>query len=150
MEINWGVVLTALVTVIGAVCGSAGIWAYIDHRQQRKADKEMQDNEILKEIKSMREEITELRNVVDENEAKACRIRILKFADEVYMEMNHSKDSFDQCLSDVTYYEKFCSDHPDFKNNQTGETIEYIKEVYRERMQKKDFARYGAYRNEVS
>lgn len=146
MVINWGSVLTALITVLGAVCGSVGLWNYLDHRQQRKADKEMQDNEILKEIKNLRDEITELRNTVDENEAKASRIRILKFADEVYMEMNHSKDSFDQCLSDATFYEKFCKDHPDFKNNQTGETIEYIKEVYHERMQKKDFARYGAYR----
>lgn len=149
MGINWGGVLTALITVLGAVCGSVGLWNYLDHRQQRKADKEMQDNEILKEIQSLHKEITELRNTVDENEAKAARVRILKFADEVYMEMNHSKDSFDQCLSDATFYEKFCRDNPGFKNNQTGETIEYIKEVYHERMKKKDFARYGAYRNGV-
>lgn len=147
MGINWGGVLTALITVLGAVCGSVGLWTYLDHRQQRKADKEMQENEILKEIKSIHEEITELRNTVDENEAKASRVRILKFADEIFMEMNHSKDSFDQCLSDVDFYMDYCSKNPGFRNHQTAETVEYIKEVYHERMQKKDFARYGAYRN---
>lgn len=145
--INWTGVLTALITVLGAVCGSVGLWTYLDHRQQRKADKEMQDNEVLKELKAIRTEIAELRETVDENEAKASRIRILKFADEIFMEANHSKDSFDQCLSDVTFYEQYTKEHPDFHNNQTAETVKYIKEVYHERMKNMDFARYGEYRN---
>lgn len=147
MGINWGGILTALIAVLGAVCGSVGLWTYLDHRQQRKAEKEMQDNEVLKELKAIRTEIAELRETVEENEAKAARVRILKFADEIFMEMNHSKDSFDQCMSDITFYETYCGEHPKFKNHQTQETVEYIKEVYHERMKKKDFARYGAMRN---
>ena len=146
-QINWTAVLTTFITIVGAILGSAGLWTFLDHRQQRKADKEMQDSDLLKEVKAMRSEIAELREVVDENEAKASRIRILKFADEIFMEMNHSKDSFDQCMSDITFYENYCENHPKFKNHQTNETVKYIKEVYHERMKKKDFARYGALRN---
>lgn len=146
-QINWTVVLTPVLTILGAILGSAGLWTFVDHRQQRKADKEIHDSEMMKEIKAMRSELNDVKETIDENEAKASRIRILKFADEIFMEMNHSKDSFDQCMSDITFYEKYCTDHPKFKNHQTAETVEYIKEVYHERMKKKDFARYGAMRN---
>lgn len=146
-QINWTVVLTPVLTILGAILGSAGLWTFVDHRQQRKADKEIHDSEMMKEIKAMRSELNDVKETIDENEAKASRIRILKFADEIFMEMNHSKDSFDQCMSDITFYEKYCADHPKFKNHQTAETVEYIKEVYHERMKKKDFARYGAFRN---
>lgn len=142
-HIDWTAVLVACI----AFLGSAGIWSFIDHRQQRRADREMQDSELMKEIKAMRSELNEVKETIDENEAKASRIRILKFADEIFMEMNHSKDAFDQCLSDVTFYEKYTKEHPRFQNHQTAETVEYIKEIYHERMQKKDFARYGAMRN---
>ena len=156
-QINWTLVIQTGITLICALLGSAGIWTFLDHRQQRKADKEMHDDEVLKEVREMRtenakfredlmKELESIKETVDENEAKASRIRILKFADEVFMEMNHSKDSFDQCMSDITFYEKYCSDHPKFKNHQTAETAKYIDEVYRERMKKKDFARYGMYR----
>lgn len=143
MHIDWTAIFVALI----AFLGSAGIWTYIDHKQQRRAEREMQSNEILKEVKTIRTEIAELSETVNENEAKASRIRILKFADEIFMAQNHSKDSFDQCMADITYYEDYCSKHPSFKNHQTEETCEYILEIYHERMQKKDFARYGSYRN---
>lgn len=143
IHVDWTAVIVAGI----AFLGSTGIWTLVDHRQQRRAEKEMQDNEVMKELKAIRQEIGTLKATVDENEAKASRIRILKFADEIFMDMNHSKDSFDQCMSDVTFYEKYCDENPTFKNHQTEETVGYIKEVYHERMKKKDFARYGAFRN---
>ena len=153
-HVNWTVVLQTAITILGFIFGSVGLWNYLDHRQQRKTDKEMQDSELLKEVKGIRteiadfrkdtqDEISKLKETIDENEAKASRIRILKFADEIFMNARHSKDSFDQCMGDITFYEKYCTDHPKFKNHQTAETVSYLKEVYHERMQKKDFAKYG-------
>ena len=140
MHIDW----TAIIVAGIAFFGSARIWTFFDHKQQRRADKEMQDNELMKEIKAVRQDIAALSERVDENEAIASRIRLLKFADELFMDANHSKDSFDQCLSDITNYRNYCNSHPSFKNDQTEETCEYILEIYHERMKKKDFARYGA------
>lgn len=51
----------------------------------------------------------------------------------------HSKDSFDQALSDIDYYEKYCSANPLFPNNKTVATIEHIKNSYAERLEKHDF-----------
>ena len=148
-QINWTAVLTTFITILGAILGSAGLWTFLDHGQQRKADKAMQDDEILKELKAIREDIESLGKRIDENEAVAARIRILKFADEIFMDMNHSKDSFDQCLSDITNYRSYTKSNPEFRNDQTEETCDYILEVYHERLQKKDFARYGSQRNGV-
>lgn len=139
IHVDWTAIFVACI----AFLGSTGMWTLVDHRQQRRAEREMQDNELMKELKTIRQEITELKETVNENEAKASRIRILKFADEIFMDMNHSKDSFDQCMSDITFYETYCDAHKDFKNHQTAETVQYIAEVYHDRMKKKDFARYG-------
>lgn len=137
-QIDWNAVIIAAI----ALLGSAGIWNFLDHRQQRRSEKEMQDSELLKEVKSIHREIDEIRDTMAENEAKLRRVRILRFADEVFMNVRHTKDSFDQILSDITDYETFCEAHPDFKNNQTEETVKYIKKVYEKRMYKKDFAQY--------
>lgn len=67
------------------------------------------------------------------------RVRILKFNDELQQGLNHSKESFDQVLQDITDYETYCATHPDFKNNQTVETVAYIKKCYAERLEKHDF-----------
>lgn len=146
MHVDLTTVLVALITL----CGSAGLWTLIDHGQQRKADRKMQDNEILKEIKAIRQDIASLSERVDENEAIASRIRILKFADEIFMDANHSKDSFDQCLADVTNYRAYCKGHPSFQNDMTDETCEYILEIYHERLKKKDFARYEARKEDIN
>lgn len=137
-HIDWNAVIIAAI----AFLGSAGIWNYIDHRQQRQAEIELQNSEVLKELKCIREEIAEIKGGMAENEAKLRRVRILRFADEIFMNVRHTKDSFDQVLSDITDYESYCDLHPDFKNNQTGETVKYIKRVYLKRMEKKDFAQY--------
>lgn len=135
---NWSTIIVALVTFLG----SAGLWTYIDHRQQRKADKESRDDEILSEIRSIRKEIEEIRTTIAENEAKTRRIRILRFADEVFTGREHTKDAFDQTMSDITDYELYCDEHPTFKNHQTEETIKFLNRIYNQRMEKKDFLSY--------
>ncbi len=135
---NWTTVLVAVLTFLG----SAGLWTYIDHRQQRRADKESRNDEILKEIKEIKAEIESIKSTIAENEAKTRRIRILRFADEVFTGRRHTKDSFDQTMGDITDYEFYCKEHPEFKNNQTAATIEYLNRVYNERLEKKDFLNY--------
>lgn len=135
---NWTTVLVAIITLLG----SAGLWTFIDHRQQRLADKESRNDEILKELKDIRSDIAGIKAQIAENEAKTRRIRILRFADEVFTGREHTKDAFDQTMSDITDYEMYCNEHPEFKNNQTVETIKFLNGVYTQRMEKKDFLSY--------
>ena len=71
-----------------------------------------------------------LGRMIAENEATTCRYRILRFNDEILHEQKHTKEHFDQILDDVTRYEQFCSDHPEYENNKAVLAIENIKKVY--------------------
>lgn len=68
-----------------------------------------------------------------------CRVRILTFADEIRRGVRHSKETFDQVLSDIDTYERYCTDHPDFMNNKTVAAKAKILDVYSECMDNNDF-----------
>lgn len=77
--------------------------------------------------------------ISDQRAAIECRVRILSFGDEVLHGKRHSKDSFDQVLTDITTYELYCDAHKDFHNNITVLTSQRIKALYEERLSKNDF-----------
>lgn len=77
--------------------------------------------------------------ISDQHAAIECRVRILSFGDEVLHGKKHSKDSFDQVLTDITTYELYCDAHKDFHNNITALTSQRIKALYEERLSKNDF-----------
>lgn len=118
---------TIIVALIGG--GVVGFVQFLISRHDEKHDK-------LDEIMKI---IEELAAKNDERYAISVRVRILRFADEMMEGRKHSKDSFDQVMGDITEYEKYCVDHPDFKNNQTVLTSEHIKRSYAERLEKGDF-----------
>lgn len=76
----------------------------------------------------------------DQYNAVSCRVRILRFEDELQAEQRHSKDSWDQAMSDIDAYEKYCDANPNFKNNQTTATVSHIKHGYNERLEKRDWS----------
>ena len=96
--------------------------------------------ELSKKIDALEKKIDSLEAKEDRRDAVNKRVRILRFEDELQTGMRHSKDSFDQVLSsDITDYESYCRSHPEFKNNQTCATVEHIKKVYAERLERRDF-----------
>lgn len=62
--------------------------------------------------------------------AKDARTRVLRFGDELLHDVLHTKEHFDDVLRDITFYEKYCDDHPEFENDQMHITAEHIKETY--------------------
>jgi len=105
-----------------------------------------QHEEILEEIAKIDRKIDLIDAKVEEVDTKgdvrntiSARIRILTFMDELIEGRRHSKDRFDQVMTDIDEYEKYCDVHKDFKNNQTASTIRHIKETYQERLAKHDF-----------
>lgn len=85
------------------------------------------------------EKIDTVKAKADENNTVNCRVRILRFEDELQAKQKHSKDSWDQVMSDIDVYENYCDTHPNFKNNQTVATITHIKHGYNERLEKRDW-----------
>ena len=89
--------------------------------------------------KKILEAIQKINNKIDQRIAIECRIRILKFMDEIIEGWEHSKDSYNQIMRDITNYLQYCDEHPQFLNHQTDATIERIKKDYEQRLATNDF-----------
>lgn len=118
------VILGYIVTVVVAVLGSSWVGDWLKARREKKSGM-VTTNQILDAVKSLRADF-------DEEKAVQARVRIVKFNDEILTGQRHSKESFDQVLSDIDTYDKFCATHPNFVNSKTKLSSENIKNTYRE------------------
>ena len=144
-------------TIVVAAFGSSGLFAFLQYmigRKDKKDDKfkEIQDSiEKLKEAiedlkedlkqarKEFKSQVEDLNEKIDMNQAIQARIRILKANDELRQDVKHSYEYFRQLNYDITEYEKYCSDHPKFKNNEATNSIEYINRIYQDCMDANNF-----------
>jgi hypothetical protein len=77
---------------------------------------------------------------LEEQKAITSRTRILRFDDELYNNMLHTKEYFEQILEDIKTYENFCVEHPKFENNRAVEAIKHIRGIYDECWKEHKFA----------
>lgn len=76
---------------------------------------------------------------IDRNQAETYRTRILRFNGEIKRGVHHDEEEFNDCLSAIDGYEKFCNDHTDYPNNKAILAIENIKEVYKSTYRNNNF-----------
>ena len=127
-----------------------GAFDYVMDRRRRKDkledDKTSKDAEILaaigdikKELASIKDDIQTVREEGEEGRIVECRIRILRFSDEILHGKIHSKDHFDQIMIDIGKYEKYCENHKSFENGITKSSVTLVKDTYADRLKKNDF-----------
>ena len=130
--------------------GGGGIFVFVQFLITRYDKRHDKMDEVTKSIQSLSDDMQERFDTLDrkidtvdakgdERFAISSRVRILRYEDELQEGRKHSKDSWDQVMSDIDYYESYCETHPDFRNNQTVATVEHIQHGYRERLEKRDF-----------
>lgn len=95
--------------------------------------------EVIAKVDKLESDLKSLKDDTAEQTAKGCRVRILRFGDEILHDVRHSKEHFDQILLDITEYEKYCKDHPEFKNNMTEITTSRIKSTYEQCLEDHSF-----------
>ena len=88
------------------------------------------NGEVIEKVNRLETQLQEVKKCQDESEAKSARVRILRFGDELYQGKMHSKEHFDNILDDITEYDTYCREHPDFKNERTKMTETIILEQY--------------------
>ena len=126
-------------TIVTTLVASGAMWGFVQFLIERKDKKNDKFKEVLNKIDELSKKVDKIAADEAEWEAITCRVRILQFMDELLGNQKHTKDSYDQVNSDITSYEKYCGEHPEFKNNQTATTIEYINKDYLKRLEKHDF-----------
>ena len=132
--------------ILGAVITfilGGGFLSFLQFLIERRDKRKEEIKELKKQFSDMEKRITEkidsIESKADERNAVNARVRILRFADETMDGRRHSKDSFDQVMHDIDDYESYCLAFPSFKNNQTAQTVEYLKRTYADRLEKHDF-----------
>lgn len=97
------------------------------------------NSELINEIQLMQETMSEHIRMDDERYAKQCRMRILRFNDEILQDGRHSKEHYDEILDDVTEYERYCATHPEYKNSKACMAIANVEARYQKHLAEKSF-----------
>lgn len=93
------------------------------------------NKEVMDKVDELEKKVCRL----EENSIVNCRVRILRFSDEIRRGEKHSLESFNQALSDIDRYDMYCSEHPGFINNKGIAAKERIVTVYTECLEKNSF-----------
>lgn len=97
---------------------------------ERHDGKDEKQKEIIDAIHSVGDKVDNVDGELQEHKAVLARTHILRFNDELYNNIDHSKEYFDQTLEDIDTYEKYCIEHPEFKNHRTVFAEDHIKAIY--------------------
>lgn len=89
------------------------------------------NGELMEKVDKLEQDIKQIDHDAGERNAKAARARVLRFGDELIHDVRHSKEHFDDILQDITEYEKYCDEHPEFENDRMQLTAQKIKDTYK-------------------
>lgn len=95
--------------------------------------------DVLRELKSVKDDLSDHIRMDDERNADEHRARILRFNNELLRDIPHTKEEFIDVLADIDFYEHYCDEHKDYKNNRAIHAIDNICRVYDDRLREHDF-----------
>lgn len=103
--------------------------------------------ETLDRVANLEREVTQVRKIQDEMEEKeklkeaiSARRRILRFSDEMYANVYHSREHFETIMNDdIKYYRDYCDENKEFRNDQATTAINRIISQYDECMKRHSF-----------
>lgn len=90
-------------------------------------------------VEDVRKSLDKHVSLDDERYAKQCRMRILRFNDELLQNRRHTKEHFDEILDDITEYERYCETHPGYRNSKANMAIETVEKTYQRCLAEKSF-----------
>lgn len=135
-----GVAFTVL-TLVEIVPVKINPWSALAKKIGRAMNREMMDKleAVQKDVKNLKEQHDKLEYRMNEDDANDCRTRILRFGDELRRGVEHSEEFFNQILDDISDYERYCTEHPEYKNSKAVNAIAEIDKVYQKCMEKNSF-----------
>ena len=78
-------------------------------------------------IDSVEQQLESHRAEQAEESAQQARYRILRFNDEIIDGKSHTQEHYDDILSDIDKYERYCASNPEFANNKAQMAIGNVK-----------------------
>lgn len=97
--------------------------------------------DVLRELDTVKKNLADHVKANEARNADEHRARILRFNNELLRDISHTKEEFIDVLADIDFYERYCRDHKDYKNNRAVHAIANISRSYDERLRRHDFLR---------
>lgn len=117
-------------TTLLSLLAGGGILTFVQFLISRHDQKVGKKDEVLSAINTLSDRVEKIEKSLDERDAVLARTHILRFRDELYNNINHSQEYFEQTLDDIETYNQFCTDHPKFANGRTKAASDYIRSEY--------------------
>ena len=135
-----GLLLVAM-TLIQIAPIKVNPWSALARALGKAINKDVLDGlaEVKADQKEARRILDDHIRVDDTRNADAHRARILQFNNELLRDIPHTREDFIEILEEIDFYERFCEEHKDYKNNRCTHAIANIGRVYDDRLRKHDF-----------
>lgn len=133
-----GLLIIALGSIIKIPKLEINVWSWLGRKFGRAIN-----GEIMEKVELMDEKLDAHIKAEEEENVRNIRQRILRFNDEILMGEKHSKEHFDEILSDIDVYEQYCGAHAGYKNNKANLAIDTIKDVYSDCVDGHSFLTYS-------
>lgn len=118
------------ITTLLSLLAGGGILTFVQFLISRHDQKVGKKDDVLSAINTLSDRVENIEKSLDERDAVLARTHILRFRDELYNNIDHSQEYFEQTLDDIQTYDLFCSDHPKFANGRTKAASDYIRSEY--------------------
>lgn len=127
-----GAIAVLITTIVQGLSNKYKPWTYIAIQIGKAINKETLEklDGLEKKVNEIEKHDREQDGKQEEEKAKAARRRILRCADEIRAKVKHSEEYFNDILEDITYYKKYCDEHPKFKNEKSVMAIVTVEKVY--------------------
>ena len=129
-----GGILLVLMTIIQITPIKLNPWSWLGRVIGRAIN-----GEVLEKVDALSQDVKKNKADDDEQWASLSRVHILRFGDELLHGVSHSKEHFDQILIDISKYENYCKEHPEYLNNIADATIKQIKNTYQKCLEENRF-----------
>lgn len=117
-------------TIISVLIGG-GLLAFIQFLINRYDKKHDRMGDVLKAIQDVKNDVDSVKRDAQMQAAILSRTHILRFRDELYNDMKHTSEYFEQTLDDIQVYDQYCEKNPKFANGRTKAAAEFIREEYK-------------------
>ena len=109
-----------IVPIVVAMFASAGFWNWISNRKDGTQ----------KMIEELSARLDAFMKRSEEHDIKTIRLRILRFDDELRLNVPHSEEYYTNILDDISEYTSYCAQNPNFKNEKARHAIDHISRAY--------------------
>lgn len=129
-----GGALLVLMTIVQITPIKVNPWSWLGRTIGRAIN-----GEVLEKVDTLTKNVAKNKADDDEQWVLLSRSHILRFGDELRHGVPHSQEHFDQILLDISKYERYCNDHPEFPNGKAVATIKQIKKTYQKCLDENNF-----------